>query len=79
MMKPVPASAGLLGSYSESLAWWATTERADTKAILGLRQYGGALFLYLAAVGKVGSRELMEPPTLVFSANRFSPSSCSKQ
>ena len=38
MMRPEPTSVGLLGSYSESLTWWATIEGADAKAVLGLRQ-----------------------------------------
>lgn len=52
MMRPEPTSVGLLGSYSESLTWWATIKKTDIKAVLGLRQYKSALVLSLALEGK---------------------------
>ena len=37
MMRLESISVGLLGSYNESLTWWAIIEKANIKAILGLR------------------------------------------
>ena len=52
MIRLKPTNVSLLGSYNESLTWWATIEKANIKVVLGLRQYKSALILSLAFKGK---------------------------